>query len=297
MLYRQLSPIALNRKEINSINFNQRKFPVKITSEIKEWGGVKENSDFIRRIGFYDNFDNPPLTNRYNLTQLNGYITLDNGLLLSSPSAPGATGYTRIASKQNFTINREHTVKSMLFLYYWNQYSDIAIGLSTENEIGNTAYRGDLGLWIDYSTVKLFYRQTRTSPINTIDIVSAPFSNNDEVVLELSHKDNITKYSVIRNGYKIAEGQRTTFYYTNMYGILGMRDDAASEDITYVGADYFAVYSDPVETQVVSNDIHMPNGFILTTRELLNKLIYEQIGSKELHYKQIGTITLNKKYV
>lgn len=284
---KQLSPSNFTNKTAVQKQFLQRTFPKRIQSDIYEWQTFGEEILTDRRFGFHDYFSFDTLSN-YATTTLNGFLVISGGFLNTEAGTDTQSGTSRIAHKSGFVINRPYTIKLLTRVNAWHSlYSDIATGFSTEATLGNTAYRGDLSIWLDSNIFKLFFRQTRTSPINTINIATRTINAGDWIYLEIEHHGNQTRYLVRVNNITIASGTTTTFNYPMMmHAVFGVRHGAVSVPVTNVSVDYFSYLSDTISEMISVLPGYNFNSMV-ETKYLDQEILRKQIKIGAFTYKPV----------
>lgn len=236
--------------------FCRKRFPHKVISEVYETIPISEKIDFIALSRFYDNFD----TNTsflYRVTQLNGITQIGNGYCLQKPGTTTEVGYSKIQTRQSFDMTKPYTIKTELRVKFWYKGSDLGVGFSLVNAT-DTAYRGDLACWIDFDTIRLFARRTRTSATlgraGGLIIGRISLTTDDLVHIELTHSGSTTRIVVVKNGVRVVDWSGTTYNYTTMYGVLGSRDgkDIAGQRTTELWYDYLHI-STPKPPMTITN--------------------------------------------
>lgn len=292
---KQLPQIDFIGKTIPVEQFSQKYFPKKIQSNIYEWQTFGEDTFVERKFGYFDDFTENTLP-RYATTINNGYIIISDGFLNTEAGTETKSGYTRIAHKQGFLLNRPYTIKSLWRINQWHPiYSDIACGFSTEAQVGNTAYRGDLSIWLDRDTFKLFRRATRTSPIYTTNLAVRTINAGDWIYLEIEHNNNQTRYLIKVNNITLASGQIQTYVYTvPMYAVCGVRHGAVATPVTNISIDYLAYLSDTVSSSIITMPGYMYNSVIYTKYQKI-EFPTKQINQETFMYKNIQNLNWSIK--
>lgn len=262
--------------------FLQKTFPKIIQADIYEWQTFAERAELARHYGIFDDFIIDTLPN-YATTILNGFLAISGGFLNTEVGTATEVGYSRVSHRWGRVIDRPFTVKSLIRINAWHsQFSDLATGFSTEAIVGNTAYRGDLSVWVNGTTIRLFFRQTRASPINTIVIASVSPRAGDWIYTELEHFNSQTRYLIRVNNTVVASGTATTFTYTvPMHAVIGARHGLGTP-VTSISVDQLSLLSDVVSSSVVTAAAHTYTSVVDTT------YLHKEMGFKPINHQLWG---------
>jgi len=179
----------------------------------------------------------------YSSTIRNGLLAEEDGYLKTEVNDLGETGYSRLALTHKLAYAPHALVaRSDFIIKSWGQYSDIALGFSFERKVGNIAYRGDLSLWIDNYTAKIYHRPSRGAATETIELGEIYFNPDDSIVLIAQYQNGVFTANIIKNDSSriTATASVGTTFDNSVYALLGGR---GSGDVTEFWANRFIVYA------------------------------------------------------
>ena len=171
----------------------------------------------------------------YSSTIQNGSMIEEDGYLKTEVNNPGKNGYSRLVHTTPMIMQpHQALIRAEFKVQTWNTLSDIALGFSFERTVGNTAYRGDLALWIDYNIAKLYYRASRTSDATTVDLGYIYLKPEENIVMQVKYNEGIVDVKMNHQGLvqiEHAQDVGRTYEDSPVYGMLGGR---GSGDVTEI---------------------------------------------------------------
>ena len=176
----------------------------------------------------------------YSSTIQNGFMLEEDGYLKTEVNDLGKVGYSRFVHTTPMIMQpHQALIRATFVVHTWNTLSDIALGFSFERTVGNTAYRGDLALWIDYNIAKLYYRATRTSPVTTVNLDYIYLKPDETIELQMTYNQGIVEVKANHEGIVQivhTEDVGKTYEDNPVYEILGGR---GSGEVTELWVDNF----------------------------------------------------------